>query len=419
MYTDITSAIGGKKPRHIKEYNTNLVLSLFRQTGKTTMTEIAEKTALSRTTISKIFSRLSEKGIIVPIGHGNSSSEGGKPPLMYSLRPDYCYSVLLSAGSADHITCSIVDLAGNNVYRCRQNTNPDLPYEDGIAVMAGLIKESIHKTGIPVDKICGVAILYDGVIDHINGLILNSAYRPWAAKPVCSDLQKATEIDFYVALDNASNFSGYAETLFCSPAENKMVVIWDMDRTLGYCMLSGQSLVGNNEGITGGFSHVILDPSSHIPCACGAHGCLHSLLSNEALLDYAGRVYKTYPDSPLTKEYSEGSLNMPDVFSASKNNDPFAIDLLRHIVRYFSILTYNIYNLYSVQEIILQGMFSLSGDVFADMLRNEVLHFNKLRIYRQIRVSYSRFSPGQPLENTNPYHIGANILLSDRYINID
>ena len=419
MYIDIAATRDGKKPRDIKEHNTKLVLSLFRRLNETTMTEISEKTSLSKTTISKIFSRLSENGIIIPTGRGNSTAEGGKRPVTFSLYPDYCYSIILSAGFADHITCTVSNLAGQTTYRKRTVTDPDITYEDTLALISQKVADAIETLGIPHEKLCGIAILYDGIVDSVNGVIINSAHRAWPSNlRICEDLANILQFDTNIVVDNATSFAGHAELALGIPSSgNKMVVVWDADTTLGYCMLSSQGLVGNSEGITGGFAHVVLDPSSTIVCRCGSRGCLQSLLSNEALFDYVSRMWNKFPDSPITNKFHANELCMLDIFIIAREGDAFALDLIDNVVHYFSILIHNIFSLYSIQEVVLQGMFALSGNVFLDRLKDDLLNFNNLSLYKNINVTYSQYSYKQALDGINPYHRGANMYLSDLFIN--
>lgn len=419
MYIDLAATRGGKKPRDIKKHNTNLVISLFRRLNEATMTEISEKTSLSKTTISKIFSRLSENGIIVPTGRGNSTAEGGKRPVVFSLYPDYCYSIMLSAGFADHITCIVSDLAGQTPYRNRTVTDPDITYEDTLMLISQKVVDAIETLRIPHDKLCGIAILYDGIIDSVNGIIINSAHRPWPSNlRICEDLANILQFDTNIVVDNATSFAGYAEIALGMPfSGNKMVVVWDADTTLGYCMLSGRGLVGNSEGITGGFAHVVLDPSSTIVCRCGSRGCLQSLLSNEALFDYVSRTWNEFPDSPIIKKFYANELRMLDIFIFAREGDAFALNIIDNIVHLFSILIHNIISLYNIQEVVLQGMFALSGNVFLDRLKNNLLNFNNLSLYKNVNVTYSQYSYEQALYGINPYYRGANMYLSDLFIN--
>lgn len=419
MQEKALAAFDGKKPRDIKKHNTNLVLSLFRSLGETTMSEVADKTSLSKTTISKIFSRLSELGIIVHTGHGSSTAEGGKRPITFALYPDYCYSILISAGFPNHLTCTVLNFGGELPYRKRIETDPTETYTETVNRIAVMVREAMQAVGVSPEKLCGIAILYDGIIDTVSGEILHSAYRPWPSHlKLREDLAEQLPFETSIIVDNASVFAGYAETSILSEsAANRMVIVWDADRTLGYCMISGQELVRSAGGISGGFAHVVLDPSSQIVCSCGAHGCLQSLLSNESLLDYVGRSHKKYPDSALTERFFAGTLCMQDVFTLSSGRDAFALDCLSHISRYFAILIHNIFNLYSVQEVVLQGMFARSGDVFLEQMRQQLETFNQLSIYREIRVCYSQYSFHQALDGVNPYHKGANMILSDLFIN--
>lgn len=406
----------GQKPRDVKEYNGNLILSIFRGCDSISVTEMADQTSLSKTTISKIFSRLSMSRVIIPVGRGNSTVEGGKRPTLFALNPDYCYGIVLSVGFADHVSCTIADFTGKSIVNQSQPTTAETSYYEVLRISADLILKSVASVGIPYECICGIAISFDGIVDTVQGIILNAACRNWEGPlHICEDLSSALPFQTDVIVDNACSFAGYAELAFHDLLPgNKMVITWDTNQTLGCTMLAGRQLVINSEGITGGFGHVLIDTASSIPCRCGVKGCLQSVLSKEATREYMSRTWKKYPYSPLTEKFRTNQFEMVDIFRFARDEEPFALDMMSHIVRYFSILIYNVFSLHSAQKIILQGMFALSGNLFLDQLKDGLLNFNRLHIFKDIDIVYSRYVDDQLKTGVSPYTKGASMYLSDR-----
>lgn len=405
----------GKKPRNVKNYNSSLVISLLRSEEPISITTMAEMTSLSKTTISKIYMHLADEKAIIPVGRGSSTVEGGKRPVLYTLNPDYSYGLLLSLGFADHISCTVFDYTGANIAYKRVETDGEEPYEAVMQKVYDLVTAMLVQTKIPQEKICGAVVSFDGIVDTINGVILSSANRNWkGTRDVRADLISRFPFLSSVLVDNACCFSGYAE--LASPDAlpgNKMVITWNADRTLGCSMIAGRQLVVNNEGITGGFGHVLIDTASQIQCRCGLKGCLQSVLSYEAACDYIERVYTQYPDSIITKKYLNGTYSMEDVFLYA-GEDEFASVLLDFIVNYFAILLYNVFSLHSAQKVILQGMFGLSGDIFLKRLKKRVLNFNNLHLYRELDIRYSPYNAGGVYDGINPYTKGASMRLFDQ-----
>lgn len=405
----------GQKPKNVKKHNINLIISMLRVYGSISKTQMAELTSLSKTTISKAFSYLEKKGILVPVGQGASTEEGGKKPVLYALNYDYRYEVLLSLGFNDHISCTVMDFTGKEVVYNRISTPVDAGYKEVLGLSGPLIVKTVEDAGIPYEKLCGLAISFDGIVDTINGVILSSANHDWAGEQkICKDLAALLPFDIHIIIDNACCFAGYAELSNRDMLlGNKMVITWAADRTLGCSMFVGQKLVANNEGITGGFGHVLIDTASPIMCRCGRRGCLQSVLSREAMMEYISRRSPVYPQSVITQKYHTGDIDMQDVFILAKQGDEFALDLMSHIVRYFSILIYNVFSLNSAQKVVLQGIFSLSGDLFLNRLKEQLVNFNELHVFRNIDIVYSKYNTEV---NVNPYTEGAAMYLVDVYL---
>ena len=409
------TAPDGQKPKNVKTYNINLILWMFRIYGTVSKAQMAGMTSLSKTTISKVFVYLEEKGIIMPIGQGDSTKEGGKKPLLYVLKADHCYALLLSLGFAEHISCTVTDFTGRKVAYKRVATPAEVSYEEALRLSVPLIMETMGEAGITHEQLCGLAIIFDGVVDTIGGIILGSANHNWAGDlRICQDLSALLPFRTNIIIDNACCFAAYAELANRDMlVGNKMVITWAPDRTLGCSLLSEQRLVANNEGITGGFGHVIIDTASTMRCRCGRYGCLQSVLSREALLEFMSRTCQEYPDSPATEKYLREEIEVQDIFILAKQEDPYALELMRHMVHYFSMLIYNVFCLNSAQKIVLQGIFSLSGDLFLKQLMDQLLNFNQLHIFKSIDIVYSQYGNE---EDFNPYPKGATMYLVDTFL---
>lgn len=411
----------GKKPKYIKEFNTRLVLSIFRGQSVTTVAAVSEMTGLSKTTISKIFNWMSDNAIIMPTGQGPSTTEGGKKPVLFALNPDYCYSILLSAGFADRIYCTVYNFVEEGIWEQSAALPPDATYDQALETAADLIMRAIQDDKVVRSRIAGIAILYDGIVDYRNGVILDSVHHNWGrGLPICADLAARLPITAArIIVDNATHFSGYSEAVLRKhETQDKMIITWDENRMLGWSLLSRNELMNNDGGISGTFSHIILDTTTPRVCRCGARGCLEVLLSLEALGDYIRDNRDRYPDSELLYRYDRGEFEIRDIFSGAREGDRLAYDLMVRIAGYFTTLVRNVFNLFGQQKIVFQGMFSLSGDLFLEVLREKLLQFNILHLFNEDDISlvYSRYSYGQKEEGKNPYLKGAAMLLSDMFI---
>lgn len=88
----------GRKPRNIKAHNLRYVLSLLREHGNYTVSEISRESNLSVTTVIKIIDKLKQSGIVVSLGKGISTREGGKKPEVFAFNKQYKYAITIYMG---------------------------------------------------------------------------------------------------------------------------------------------------------------------------------------------------------------------------------------------------------------------------------------------------------------------------------
>ena len=83
------------KPKNLKQNNSRAVFELLRHGENMTVSEIAERIHLSKTTIKKVFDSLLADGLISMCGKGESTDEGGKKPELYRLNPQFGYVIAI------------------------------------------------------------------------------------------------------------------------------------------------------------------------------------------------------------------------------------------------------------------------------------------------------------------------------------
>lgn len=77
----------------VKDLNQQHVLNLVRTHPGIAASEIHRATKLQMSTISYILSELKTQGLIQDIGYGDSTVQGGKPPVLWDLSPAYGYVI--------------------------------------------------------------------------------------------------------------------------------------------------------------------------------------------------------------------------------------------------------------------------------------------------------------------------------------
>src|SRR5260370_26017890 len=92
----------------IRGINREIVLNFVRERGPISRAEIAQITALQRSTVSLIVEKLRTEGLVEEV---RGESTGGRPPILLSLRTAHAVALGVDLGTARTIVATS-DLAG-------------------------------------------------------------------------------------------------------------------------------------------------------------------------------------------------------------------------------------------------------------------------------------------------------------------
>ncbi len=405
-----------QKPKNIRQYNQKLVLSLLQLSDEISISELSEKTNLSKTTISKMFIDFCQSGILLSVGKGESSSDGGKKPELFALNPEYRYTIVLSFVQTGQIVCSLVDLMYRVQHTITNFFEADISYEGLVKQILQAITDILQASGVHPSKLMGIAVACNGIINTNTGILLYPAQSSLGTHlPLRQDIMDGLPFPAEVFLDTAHRFSAYAELLFEENQKYHSLIVISNKHAVGASILAKQKLVPGYDGVVGDFSHIIIDPNSPIRCSCGRHGCLATLVSEDTVLNRAAQGWQQFPFSSTSQKFLAGSLSLQDIFAASNQEDPFAQQLVDYLVDVFSILLHNLISVNSAKRIVLQGFFAAEGNYFLKNLREKVFNFNRFHLCGNIEIDYSLLDLSPEYAHQESYLLGANFYVSNHY----
>src|SRR5881398_3895198 len=96
------------RPTTIRDINRQIVLNYVRERGPISRAEIAQETALQRSTVSLIVEELRVDGLIEEV---SGESTGGRPPILLSLRTVDAVAIGVDLGTVKTVMATS-DLAG-------------------------------------------------------------------------------------------------------------------------------------------------------------------------------------------------------------------------------------------------------------------------------------------------------------------
>lgn len=398
-----------RKPKNIKYYNQSLVLSLLRNHDIVSASEISKRINLSVTSVTKILTILQQLNLVKSMGKGSSTEEGGKKPELFALNDTYKYAISLISGG-DKIKCVLFNLKCNILDSFSSSYREPDNFISCVEDIAASIHSLIANHHLQPADICGITVGFDGIVDSENGVLLfpihNTAWgRSLPARQLLTELLP----DFdSIMINNSARMAGYAELLQHPEYMTESILVITSGTSTGGCIIDRGTLMQGANGFVGEVGHVTVAPSYRAEqCACGNYGCFENMISPNVILGYARELKGNHPHSSLARKL--GDLTYEDVFQASNESDPYACEIMDHIISYFVLLIRDIILIYDPKVIVLQGIYAQAGPYFLNTLRKEIHSLPFFEIKKELKIVYS------DLIDFNGIFIGGALYTIDRY----
>lgn len=409
----------GKRIRSIKYENHKIVLSVLRQEGAKSIREIARTVKLSTTAVGKIISSLQEKDLVVWIGKGGSTNEGGKRPDLYALNGNHKFGIVITA-SKDTISGHLFDISLKLRAAC---TFPFVSgtYQQYIDACANVVFEIMRAHSLSASNICGIVNAFSGIVDVEHGVIVYPTWRSFWGKdlPFCRDFRERLGFPVNVFIDNDCRLSGYAELLANGKVIDGSAFVLgtagdeSSAEGAGGCIISHDKIRRGVHGYAGEIGHIVVNPSEEERCICGRYGCFQTQISEKKLLGMAREQLVWGTDSILKQRQLEGKLSIQDVLDASNQHDELAQRVVNFAVENFARVIENIILLIDPDRIIIQGAFSKAGEYFLSRLERKIQNSVFFGLKMNFKIVYSS------LDNYDSVTRGAALYLFDSFFDLD
>jgi len=348
------------------DMNRNLVFNVLR-TGAVSRADVVRATGLSPATVSAIVAELMQRGLVDEVGHGKS--RGGRPPLVLRINDDRNYAIglkLMTRGifvvvtdiRAEVIFSEMVDLdwapvGGDSTLSAKASGDP-ASVLDRICIA---IEEAAEHSGVGMDKVVGVGIGMEGLVESGTGICLYSPTFGWRDVPVAGPIAK--RLDRTVLADNDVNALTVAEQWFGRGHGVDDFVVVSVGDGVGAGIVVGGNLYRGSDGAAGEIGHLPIS-GEDLPCRCGRTGCLEAVSSDNAVKAYVARAIAGGQDSVLAGE-GVANLTMDAVRLACEAGDVVARDAVGRAGRMLGIGIASLVNLLNPQLVILSGEGTLAG----------------------------------------------------------
>ena len=221
----------------------------------------------------------------------------------------------------------------------------------------GFDKEDVIGLGVGVP---GAVLEFSKVNECVN--------LGWGSVDVAGELSKLTGCK--VKATNDANAAALGEIWMGAAADYNSAVMITLGTGVGGGIIVDGKIIDGSRGYGGEIGHMTVDPFDDRVCNCGKTGCLELYASATGIVYETKKALKDYKEATILRDLDE--VTAKDIFDAAKEGDEFAIDIVKHLVKYLAIGVGNLMNIINPEVIVIGGGVALAGDILFDALKEEV-----------------------------------------------
>jgi N-acetylglucosamine repressor len=265
----------------MRDLNRSLVLTLIKNRGPLSRTDLAGQSGLAQGTMTNIVRDLLEAGLVRETA--NAPSTGGRRPILLEIDPSGGYALGLKL-TQDRAILALTDLDGTVTYSTTERSGDPRDLPSYVAHLGDVILDILRRSAVAREKLVGIGIGLPGFIDHEAGVCRHSALLGWHEVPLRELLEAPLAAP--VVLDNDVNTLALYEALYGTGKGLSDFLVVTLGRGVGMGAFANGRMIRGGRGGAGEFGHVSVQPDGPL-CNCGNRGCLEALVGDLALVTQA------------------------------------------------------------------------------------------------------------------------------------
>jgi predicted NBD/HSP70 family sugar kinase len=327
------------RPNTIRDINRQIILNLVREREPLARAEIAQETALHRSTISIILEELMGDGLIEEIGAGEST--GGRPPTLLRIRAAGAVAIGVDLGTARTLMATS-DLAGRVLEQEEFATDPDA--EKTLGHIIECARKLFKRSGGTIE---GIGISVPGIVNPDNMSAHFVPFFGWRDLAMAHKISAATKLP--TTIDNDANAAALAELWFGRPEvrEARDFILVLVAEGLGTGVVFDGQVYKGERGAAGEFGHMTIGEGAPVACASGSYNCWESFASEHAALARYARLSR--------RADARGALRFDDLIDRALDEDGPARAALAETAHYLGVGISNLIKGLSPEAVIVGG----------------------------------------------------------------
>ncbi|WP_406003206.1 ROK family protein [Streptomyces sp. NBC_00829] len=261
------------------------ILALLLAESPLSRVELARRTGLSSTAVTKAARPLINDGYLKELPPERTAPGAGRPvnPLAVTLDREFFVGVKISADTLFGTVCDL---------RARMRTTASRPLGDRdpaavCALLADLVAELLDAKPEYRARTRHLGIAVSGDVDRHGGRVRYSVLPGWRDVQLAETVAAATGLT--VTVENDVKALTVTEHWFGEGIGTEYFALVTLGAGIGSGIVVNGELVAGAYGVAGEIGHICVDPSGP-RCHCGAAGCVEAIASSDAILGTVRRA---------------------------------------------------------------------------------------------------------------------------------
>lgn len=369
---------------YINRLNKIRVLSLIREKGEISRSEIVKLSGLSAPTVTRaVDSLVNKEKLVAEMGAGKSG--GGRPPLMIRFNGNDSFVIGIDWGRT-HIFGILSNLNADAVAQIDIRTSSGNDFTADLGRVSLLIEDLLSQSGVERHKLRGIGIAAAGFVRKDNGIIEFSPNFNWADADIRQPLFERFKVP--VIVDNVSRVMALGELIYGIGDRCKDFILINAGYGIGAgIIVNGQPFKGY-DGFSGEVGHTRVSAlkMNSRRCVCGKADCLENYASGRGIAETAREELSYHPDS-LLNDMCKGNplaIDAEMVAAAARSGDLFSSLLFEQAAEYIGVAMANMANVFNPSSVVTGGKVFKAGPFFTSRIQNvferEILQQPRRRI---------------------------------------
>jgi predicted NBD/HSP70 family sugar kinase len=241
----------------MRQINTRLLLSLLREHGSLSQSDLVRHTGLSPATVTNIVRQLREGEMVVEArGDAVPNHSVGRRPVMLRLNPD-AQVVLACELQPDELRMALLDIMGNVVMQRRLKTPAGRRPASIISKIVRFARKMVEQQDMDLSRLVGMGICTHGLIDVESGRVRLSLPLGW--RDVALGEMLGAALDMPVAVWPLGRAMAYSEYRAGAGKEVDCLAVIEVDAGIGMEVIEGDRFVRGAHQMAGELGQTIVD----------------------------------------------------------------------------------------------------------------------------------------------------------------